>query len=117
MVLGGVRGLLARRDHVAAHVERRVVRPRLGPSGLGGGLAVLLDCGVPRAHNFLLAVDGDAGDFARLLLHAAAVQTLVQNLALVAEVPRAWLVCLGRLRLVAGQLDLSLLVPLQKNNR
>ena len=56
------------------------------------------------AHDLLLPVDRGRIDFARRLLHAAAVQTLVEDLALVAEVTRAGLVSLRRL----GELDLRL---------
>ena len=72
--------LLSSLNHVAAHVEGGVVRPRL--RARFSGRVVLANLGVDRV----------SCHFIGRLAHAVAVEALVQYFALVREVTRSWLV-------------------------
>lgn len=111
VLVGGPDGLLAGREHMATHAESGVV-------GAGIAVSILprpLMGRVPRVHHFFLAVNALLpSGFARRLLHAVAVQTLLEDLTLVSKVARAWQAGLWRLW-VRLALALRLREPLFEN--
>ena len=91
--------LLASRDHVAAHVQSVVVG-----SILGRAYALVRRVWLRQVaifHSFF-GVDGDRSWLRGLLDGiSSTVEALVKNFTLMAEVTRAWLISLRRLRVVA----------------
>ena len=86
VVVGGPDGLLASRDHMVAHAEGGVVGAGLAISGLPRCLMSRIS----RVHHFFLAVNTLlSSDLACCLLHPVAVETLLEDLALVGKVARA----------------------------
>ena len=86
LVLGRDSRLLSSWDHVATHIERGMV--------ITWVRAIGFPLIMPLIDHFFRTVDWAWCSLDNRLLDAATVETLVEDLSLMGEVARAWLVCL-----------------------
>ena len=95
---------------MGAHVKGGVLRAGINAIYINDTLGVV--CRITRINQFFLSFNRSRVNFSSVL-DAAAVQTLVQDLALAIKIARVWLGGLRRLRLT--RLHLVLLHALLKN--